>query len=211
MKCEFIFRPLGDWGQERTRHPKRSQFKSSYSNTLELLNRELGMLGVRRAVIGLDMPESMIRNDGLPRADARPASAAISLHFESKYGPLRYATDVFDKWQDNLRAIALGLEALRQVDRYGITKKGQQYTGWKQLPEVGSPVRDYAAALAFICEHSGQVAAWVEMNEDNVQSAYRRAALNLHPDKGGDAEQFRILTIARDIVLAEVQRKAGGA
>jgi hypothetical protein len=45
----------------------------------------------------------------------------------------QFAVDKFATWQDNLRAIALGLEALRKVDRYGITKNSEQYTGWKQL------------------------------------------------------------------------------
>jgi hypothetical protein len=34
----------------------------------------------------------------------------------------------------NARAIALGLEALRKVDRYRITKRGERYTGWSALP-----------------------------------------------------------------------------
>ena len=51
--------------------------------------------------------------------------------FESKHGPLKYATDVFDHWHANLRAIALGLEALRKVERYGITQRGEQYTGFR--------------------------------------------------------------------------------
>ena len=32
----------------------------------------------------------------------------------------RYATDAYGDWKSNLRAIALGLEALRAVDRYGL-------------------------------------------------------------------------------------------
>jgi hypothetical protein len=33
----------------------------------------------------------------------------------------------------NLRAIALGLEALRKVERYGIAERGQQYAGFAQI------------------------------------------------------------------------------
>jgi hypothetical protein len=33
------------------------------------------------------------------------------MSFESKYGPLTYATDAFLFWKDNVRAIALGLTA----------------------------------------------------------------------------------------------------
>jgi hypothetical protein len=35
-------------------------------------------------------------------------------------------------WQDNLRAVALGLEALRRVERYGIAQRGEQYAGWRR-------------------------------------------------------------------------------
>lgn len=41
-----------------------------------------------------------------------------------------YATDICVLWKHNVRSIALGLESLRAVDRYGITKRGQQYAGF---------------------------------------------------------------------------------
>lgn len=50
----------------------------------------------------------------------------------------QFAVDQFPTWQDNLRAIALGLDALRRVQRYGIVKEDEQYTGWKQLTGGGS-------------------------------------------------------------------------
>lgn len=45
----------------------------------------------------------------------------------------QFAVDKFPSWQDNLRAIALGLEALRKVERYGFVKDDEQYTGFKAL------------------------------------------------------------------------------
>ena len=48
-------------------------------------------------------------------------------------GTLVYDTDEFPHWHDNLRGIALGLEALRKVERYGIAKRGQQYAGFAEL------------------------------------------------------------------------------
>lgn len=44
---------------------------------------------------------------------------------------LVYATDVCDLWQHNVRSVALGLEALRAVDRYGISRRGEQYAGFR--------------------------------------------------------------------------------
>jgi hypothetical protein len=44
---------------------------------------------------------------------------------------LVYATDACEHWQHNVRSIALGLEALRAVDRYGISRRGEQYAGFR--------------------------------------------------------------------------------
>jgi hypothetical protein len=55
--------------------------------------------------------------------------AAVQASQERKR--LVYATDVCEFWQHNVRSIALGLEALRAVDRYGISKRGQQYAGFR--------------------------------------------------------------------------------
>ena len=194
MLCDFTFRPIDNWPQSKTGRPRSAPFRTPYNGTLGLLDKELIMLGVRKAVIQIDLPESKIRNDGLPRSGARPDYQGVMLSFESKYGPLRYATDVFDSWQDNLRAIALGLEALRKVDRYGITRKGEQYKGWKQLPASITEVSDIHEAAEFISRYSGWKPLAILQDEEIYKAAWRSAAHKLHPDKGGDGGNFVILT-----------------
>ena len=198
MDCEFIFKPIDKWPQKKTTDPKCSAFKSSYGDTLELLDKELRMLGVRRCVIQVDVEDKHIRRDNLLRSGARPSYQGVMLNFESKYGPLRYATDVFRDWKDNLRAIALGLEALRKVDRYGITKKGEQYTGWKQLPESIDGFDDISDAAFFLAEHSEVTAIDILECSDRRKTAYRQAALKFHPDKGGNARDFQKLQKAME-------------
>jgi hypothetical protein len=51
---------------------------------------------------------------------------------------LVYATDACDFWQHNVRSIALGLEALRAVDRYGISRRGEQYAGYRAALTAGA-------------------------------------------------------------------------
>jgi hypothetical protein len=109
---------------------------------MDLLERELHALGAQAVVLQVAMDETDFRIDGLPRATARAKHPGVILSFDTSgypdgsalAGRLEFATDIFSTWQENLRAIALGLEALRRVDRYGITRGDAQYAGFKALP-----------------------------------------------------------------------------
>lgn len=171
-----------------------------YRQTLELLKKELRQINASKVVIQIDLPESKIRHDGLLYSNARPDFQGVILSFESKHGHLRYLTDSFDDWQQNLRAIALGLEALRKVDRYGITSSGEQYTGWKSLPAGEGEVYDVHTAAAFIAKHSGYKPLDIITKEGVRVCAYREAARKLHPDKGGDQALFNKLQKAKELL-----------
>lgn len=145
----FVYRPLPVWPHPVTRDRPYCRFKAPYSRTLQLLEREINALQdgpswMRPDVavtLGVGLSEKDIRLDGLPRANARAYShPGVELSFDSKHGRLTYATDEFGEWEDNLRAIALSLEALRAVNRYGVSKRGQQYTGYALLGSGDDPV-----------------------------------------------------------------------
>ena len=165
-----------------------------------MLGKELEKIKASKFVIQIDVPESQIRNDGLPYSKARPIFQGVIIAFNSKFGHLKYLTDSFDDWRENLRAIALGLEALRKVDRYGITKRGEQYKGWKQLPAAAN-ISDINKAAEFISSHSGISVDGILRSRDHAVVAYRRAARKLHPDKGGDKELFNRLQKAKGLLL----------
>ena len=146
MAIRYVFRPLPVWPYEVTRQRVESQFKHRtgvnyyrdripFEQTTDLLEREVWHLGCRDEVtLGVGLSPTDIRLDGQPRANARAfGHPGVELSFNSRHGRLTYATDVFTTWQDNVRAIALALEALRKVDRYGVAKHGQQYTGFALL------------------------------------------------------------------------------
>lgn len=199
------YRPIAsDWHGERSdwRTRRRTPFSANWSKTLQLLDRELAALGASDVVFQLDMSERDIRVDGYPRANARPSSPAVILSFKSRHGWLRYQCDAFEGgaegWQDNVRAIALGLEALRQVERYGITKRGEQYTGWKALPD--STMSRYEAQVTIL-----QMAEIVAPGQEipmghDLTAAYRRAAKKAHPDAGGSREAWDELQRAKAVL-----------
>jgi hypothetical protein len=186
---EYETRPLTNRHEFPGKHAA-SLFKGSWSSTLDLLEREIRALRGRDVIIEVDVTDgSQIRNDGRLRADARVRTSAVRVVFESKHGPLQYATDVFPYWQDNVRAIALGLEALRRVDRYGIAKRGEQYTGWKQLGSGATAIGaakmapDEAVTVLLAAADVDEVGRLWENPKDNLDELYRLARIKSHPDR----------------------------
>lgn len=194
-------RPLGAWTGPVTfdRAPAR-RFTAAWQSTLDLLAKETDLLGATLVVIQVDVVEADIRRDGMIRANARPGHPGVKISFESRFGPLTYATDAYDDWRGNVRAIALGLEALRAVDRYGITKTGEQYRGFNAIEGAPLGTMTVDEAVRFLARMSG-VQVVGAGDTSMVKLAYRRAAAEHHPDKGGDPAVFRRLTEARDLLL----------
>ncbi len=206
----IVNRPLTPEVKARMpRSKQHSPFSSSYSATEALLHRELRHLAAPRvteAVLMLDVAESMIRNDGGVKANARPYSDDVAISIETKRGPLVFPCGAFWKWQDNVRAIALGMEALRRVDRYGISPAGEQYTGWKALGSgiaVGpAPTMTEDEAARILAEAGGvPYDTDVDRVRLHAESLYRIGAKRLHPDAGGDPDEFRRLRGARDLLV----------
>jgi hypothetical protein len=203
----FVTRPLpAVWPTgQRTPASERqwSRFKAPWSNTMELLERELRYLDAAEpVVIEAGYEPRHIRLDGQPYANARPNDPAVVVSFGSRLGPLRYSCDAYHEHAANLRAIALTLEALRAVDRYGATKRAEQYRGFEALPPAAEPGMSREEAEAFI-RHAGaaELEDWDYGRRDpSLRDVYRRAAKRLHPDVGGDPEQWARLDRARQVV-----------
>lgn len=161
-----------------------SQFRASLPSTVELLAREVDHLNAREVLLEAAFRESQLRLDGLPKHGTNPASPDLVLTLRATpHGDLRYPCSTYHSWEDNLRAIALSLEALRAVSRYGVVKRGEQYVGSKQLtsgtgPGDGDPVRG-----AELIRAAG-----------GVPEALKAA----HPDHGGNPDDFRDVIAARD-------------
>jgi hypothetical protein len=189
----YVVRPISDQTWFGTMGKEASRFKSKWGSTLELLEREVAALDGRDLVLEVDVTESDLRLDGTIRASARPSSSAVVVAFESKHGPLLYRCDRFytnwhdqgPEWQHNVRAIALTLEALRAVDRYGATETGQQYAGWKQLPAgSGSTASHMTADEAWsILGSFGDDPIAQQRLAGTTQIQLRKARAFAHPDR----------------------------
>ncbi|WP_100813058.1 molecular chaperone DnaJ [Microbacterium lacus] len=195
--------PIGEWPGLLTKTRKSSPFRTTLTETLKLLDRETWHLAatdaqIRTAELLIAVPAGQFRIDGRPRADARPEHPGVIFSMDSRHGRLSYPCDTFTTWQDNLRAIALALEALRKVDRYGVTKRGEQYRGFLALEATAAPAGFATAedALRFLREISGVAADVYEAPEVHLPRVIRRARRAAHPDMGGDADTFQRVSLA---------------
>lgn len=167
--------------------PKRSPFEASWSSTLELLNRELRHLGGSNVIIEVDVLPGAVRLDGMLYANAKVNSPGVRLHFDSVHGHLTYETDAFTHWHANVRAIALGLESLRRVDRYQIGRGGEQYRGYAALPAgsggvaLGGMTADEAWSI--LGSFGERPIIEQRANPDGLVRAYRKARAFAHPDR----------------------------
>lgn len=215
----LTFRPIDRWPEswDRNSRGKSNPFQSLYSTTLTQLVHELEMIQARDAYLQVDVPASQIRVDGMLRADATANYRGVILTIDSAtHGILTYTCDAFEveswqrgerDWQVNLRAIMLGLEALRKLERYGIADRGQQYAGFAQLGSgiaMGRSVEHKMSveeAWKIVTEGANAQGTTLTLFPDLIRGFYSVAARRLHPDRGGDVEVFKKLVEARDLLL----------
>lgn len=176
------YRPLAQpWGAQPTKARRpRSAFKAPWTDTMALLDRELSQLKATAVVLQLDVTEEQIRLEGILRANTEPGFPGVRLVADTRLGTLSWQTDSCTWWRHNVRSIALGLEALRAVDRYGITTRGEQYKGWLQIeaaPSFESP-RELLWRIGEAPSSATEEHAW------------RLARAQAHPDRNGGRREL---------------------
>jgi len=124
------------------------------------------------------------------RGDFRnPTDPGVAVYFTYRKKPMCLACDKFVLVRHNLRAITLTIQAIRGIERWGASDMIERaFKGFTALPEQGSQ------AWREILE----IPPDAKPTEEQIDAAYRMAAHVYHPDKGGTAEEFNRLTIARE-------------
>jgi len=198
--------PIREWPGALSTNRRLSGFSASLTDTLAVLDREIRQLCDTRAqrlsaelLVAID--PSQFRQDGRPYANAKAQHPGVIFSIDSKFGHLSYPCDTFTRWEDNLRGVALALEALRKVDRYGVTKRGEQYRGFLALEATAAPAgfADAEQALDFLATLVGDQWPGGRIPRENraaVARVVRGAQRRTHPDAGGDASTFQRVSLA---------------
>lgn len=203
--------PIREWPGEHTRtrtvapFTRHGQWKDGkrvgagpvpLTTTLRDLDREIRELGAKNVELLVAIPATGFRLDGRPRAGATPEHPGIVLSFTIPgVGPVSYPCDRFTTWEANLRAVTLALEALRKVDRYGVTKRGEQYRGFLAL-EAGATAAPAGFATVYEAQQWCKRIAGYEPDETWTRRIFRDAQRAAHPDLGGDPAKFQRLSLA---------------
>lgn len=187
--------PMGAWPGEMTRSRRRSNFGSTLTATLETLRRELRALAAKDVAMQVAIPASQFRLDGYPRSTAKAEHPGIILTMNTNVGPLSYPCDTFTTWEDNLRGIALALEALRKVDRYGVTKRGEQYRGFIAIEAPTAMPAGFASGNDALVWLRQQV-PFEGADGASAAMLVRLAKRYTHPDLGGDGAAFQRVNLA---------------
>jgi hypothetical protein len=217
---------LEGWPQDIPRTPmderKKAAFKSRWTDTLKLLERELDHLTAHpdRTRFKTFHRPSVVRRDGQLFSNAPlPDNPGVIIVFDvfkwngtrndrgqklGKYVTVQFECDTFTHWKDNVRAIALALEKLRAIERYGVARASAVEVGRKALPAfvgTGMTLDDAWAQLAKFSDFSVEQLQGVGAR---IKDAYRQAALRTHPDRGGSHDDAAKVNVAYEVLKAHL-------
>jgi hypothetical protein len=168
------------------------QGRLTFGQARDRLLRELRLLGAANVVLSTNIP---LRRDGLPYADyRRPDDPGVSVFFTYSKRHMCFACDRYHVIEDNVRAIALTIEALRGIERWGASDMIERaFRGFTAITQAAS--RSWREVFGFGKEE--------EVSAGDVEAMFRKLAHERHPDHGGSDAAMTELNLAREQAKAE--------
>lgn len=156
-------------GWPTTQYRETSRFNTDLSKALNKLKHEIVLMGGKDVVL----------SSNYTLGASNPKEPGVVAYFTWQGLQMAIPCDRWNKIHDNVQAIALTVEAMRGMERWGAKHMIKaMFTGFKALP-------------------SSEKAWWVVLHvphnahPDIVKASYRDLAKIHHPDNGGNADAFR--------------------
>jgi hypothetical protein len=175
----------------RSEKPQRSNFKTPLAAARDELKSELRRLGATDIVISTNI---IVNLDGTYRSNQRvPDDRGVAVYFKLNGEDQCFPCDRWQYVEDNLHAVALSIQALRGLDRWGAKEMvNAAFRGFKALP-----------ASAIVTPFTAK--PWHEVLEvsptasiETIKAAYRVMLQKHHPDHGGSEAAFHRVQKAWD-------------
>ena len=210
---DLRFKPLPKW--PGTLSQSRDAFKTTYSRTLDLLEYELGKLRATQIIIEAGFSLKQIGNTGWPLGKETPSyHPGVVLYFTGKNGAMRFPAGTYARWQANVHALALTLESLRAIDRYGVTHGEEQYRGFAAIAAPGAAQSMTAQVAAELVLKFARLTIpgnpeRILKDKNEAEALIRIAKALVHPDRFGNAaypeasaENWAALAVAIEVIKA---------
>lgn len=184
-------------GWPRTKTAQQSKFKTTLYKAQDRLTDEVARMGGTGLVVSSNGP---LRRDGKIYADADPQDAGVAVYFQRKGKSMVFACDRYGWIADNLHALALTIEALRGIERWGASEMMERaFSGFKQLAAENEGMSWWKTL---------QVGA--DATTAEIDAAYKKLAKFAHPDMpGGSEAAMGALNVARDQGLNVAKHRSG--
>lgn len=184
--------PAGFQRAKRRREPKFQRWTLKYCK--DEITRELRLFSAQKVIVSTNQD---VRIDGGFYARTRRLDdPGAAVYFTKGGEQLVIACDSFYELEDNLHAIARTINAMRQMERDGSSEiLKQAFRGFKALPETAG-----GGGWWKVLDVS------VNASAEQINEAYRKLAKEHHPDNGGDANMFNIITRAKEQALNGLKR-----
>lgn len=156
---------------------------------LNRIGHRAELMGLKNVVISTNQP---VRQDGMPySARHRIDDPAVAIYFTRKDQQLVMAQDKFAKIEDNMRSVAIALEAIARMDRHGGGKMlDRAFTGFVAITDRS----DFRAVLK------------IDPGDDlrEAERSFKKLAMLAHPDHGGSESAMAELNTAMDAARASL-------
>ena len=213
-----------DWpvGRKRTapelreraayRKGRKGNTPLTIAEALGRVTRELSLLGASEVIISSNLAA---RNKAMPYSrQPEPEDPGVAVYFTLVGEQRCLWSDGWDRVADNIAAVAKWVGGQRDQLRCKVGDVESAFAGFRALPPSGPPpleVRplsvDHAAMI--ICRRCSSVSVEEAVDDaDKAAEAYRRSAMVLHPDRGGEPAEFQALQAAKRIMDAHHGRSA---
>ncbi len=180
------------WPEHRPRtqpyNRETARFDTSFARARGNIVRQVKLLVANPfrepdTIISTNLP---LRRDGLPMAAFKKIDdVGVAVYFTYKGEQRCFACDRWNAIADNMQAISKTIEALRGIARWGTGDMlAAAFTGFTALPAPGRS------------EWFQTLGVTPTASLDECRAAYRRAAGEAHPDRGGSHERMAKINAA---------------
>jgi hypothetical protein len=170
--------------------PKTELNKREAGNHFKNVTLASALNGLKDEVRRLD-GKNVVLSSNYTLGNESPKESGVVAYFEYNGSQVAIPCDRWKRIEINVRAIALAIEAMRGMERWGAKHMiAAMFSGFTALPEKTGPSCWDVLGISS------------DATEDQILNAYRSKAKKAHPDQGGSSEAFNALSQAKDIALA---------